>query len=290
MGWLGALALTSLPRYRPKGLPWLNDKRRAIWDDLIRARCQPVYVGDDKVLCTVLGRFKMYLDSRDLSIAPHLMKDGYWEIWVTEVLASLLRRRMVVADIGANHGYFTMVMAEKCQAGHVHAFEPNPRIAELLRRNITVNGFDGRVTWYGDPLADEDGRDLHFVVDEQMSGGGHLVPENAIAGRQSLALHTRRLDQIAGAADAEVVKIDAEGSEPIIWRGMAGMIAGTKLHIILLEFAPVRYPDPAAFLAELTSAGFSLSHIDGYYGIVPITPADLLNDRSRLEWMLLLRR
>lgn len=290
MGVLSALALSRLPRYKPQGWPWLNDKRRLVWDGMVRARCQPVYVGDDTVLSTVLGRFKMYLDSRDVSIAPHLIKDGYWEIWVTEVLSKILRRRMIVADVGANHGYFTLVMAEKCQAGHVYSFEPNPRIAALLRRNVEVNGFGGYVSWCGDPLSDQDGRELHLVVDEQMSGGGHLVEEHAVAGRPNLLLKTRRLDMMPGACDAEVVKIDAEGSEPAIWRGMAGMIAGTKLHVVLLEFAPVRYADPAAFLAEIVSGGFSLAYIDGYYGVVPISPEDLLNDRSRGEWMLLLRR
>jgi len=290
MGLLSALALARLPRYGPWGWPWLNDRRRLIWDDMMRERCQPVYLGDDVVLSTVLGRFKMFLDSRDRSIAPHLMKDGYWEISVTEVLSKILRGHMVVADVGANHGYFTIVMAEKCQSGHVYAFEPNPKIADLLRRNVEVNGFGGHVSCWSDPLADEDGRELHYVVDQHMSGGGHLVEEGAVDGRPSMLLRTRRLDMMPGACEAEVVKIDAEGSEPSIWRGMAGMIAGTRLHVVLLEFAPVRYADPAAFLAEITGAGFALSYIDGYYGVVSISPEDLLNDRSRGEWMLLLRR
>jgi hypothetical protein len=71
---------------------------------------------------------------------------------------------------------------------------------------------------------------------------------------------------------------------------MAGMIAGTRLHIVLLEFAPVRYPDPAAFLRRITDAGFALGYIDDYRGIVPADADTILNDRSRLEWMLVLRR
>jgi hypothetical protein len=43
----------------------------------------------------------MYVDSQDFGLSPHLMLDGYWEMWVTEALVSLVRPGMVVADIGA---------------------------------------------------------------------------------------------------------------------------------------------------------------------------------------------
>jgi FkbM family methyltransferase len=290
MGWFDSFALTRLPRYWPKRFPDLNRHRRVLWDGWVRARCQPVWVGDDTVLATVLGHFKMYLDARDMSLAAHLMKDGYWEIGVTEALSSLLRRRMVACDVGANHGYFTLVMAEKCLGGQVHSFECNPRMGELLRRNILVNGIGDLVTRHDLALGAEDGRELYFVWLDDLSGGGHLVPADEIHERRHLVLHTRRLDQIEGARDADVVKIDAEGSELRIWEGMAGMIAGTRLHIVLLEFAPVRYPDPAAFLRRITDAGFSLGYIDDYRGIVSASADTILGDRSRHEWMLLLRR
>ena len=290
MSLLGSLLLARLPHTWPKSSPRWNERRRVIWDGFVRERCQPVWVGDDMVLATVLGRFKMYLDSRDISLAAHLMTCGYWEIGLTEAMNHLLRRHMTVCDVGANHGYFTLVMAEKCGGGHIHAFECNPRMSDLLRRNILVNGVDGRVTRHDYPLGAEDGRELYFIWDEEMSGGGHLVPEQQVHERRHLVLETRRLDAIEGARDADVVKIDAEGSEPAIWDGMEGMIAGTRLHIVLLEFAPVRYADPAAFLRRIADAGFALAYVDDYRGIVSTTAEAILNDHSRLEWMLLLRR
>ncbi len=289
MSWFGSFAVARLPRYWRRLSPRWNERRRIVMDGYYRERCQSVWVGDDTVLATVLGRYKMYVDARDMSVAAHLMTNGYWEIGVTEALNAVLRRPMTVCDVGANHGYFSLVMAEKCRAGKVHSFECNPRLSDLLRRNVLVNGIGHQVVRHDYPLGAEDGRELYLVWEDELSGGGHLIEQAAIAGRRHLTLQTRRLDAIEGARDADAVKIDAEGSEPAIWEGMAGMIAGTRLHIVFLEFAPIRYPDPAAFLRRITDAGFALAYIDDMRGIVSATTDDILNG-SRHEWMLLLRR
>lgn len=291
MSWLGDRVLAGpLPAFWAPGGRWLNRHRRNVRRILIRNRTRPIYVGGEDVLCTVLGRYKMFVDARDISLAPHLMVDGAWEMWVTEAVAALLRPGMIAADVGANLGYFTMIMADICRGGHVHAFEPNPRMAGLLWRNMLINGFERRTTLHADALGDEDGRLAHLVVPEMQQGGAHLVDAAGVGDRASLPLALRRLDGIPGARDAELVKVDAEGSEQAIWRGMAGMIAGTRLHTVLLEFAPVRTPDPAAFLAEIEAAGFSLGYVHESRGMVSATREDLLGSHPHEERMLLLRR
>ena len=285
-GWLGdAILGRPLPRFWRPGGPWWNGQRRLVRRRLMRARPRPVYLGDDAVLCTVLGRYKMYVDARDLSLSPHLMLDGAWEMWVTEAVAALLRPDMVAVDAGANLGYFTLIMADLCAGGHVHAFEPNPRMADRLWRSAMVNGLAGRMTVHGNPLGAVEGAPTKLVVPERQPGGGHIVP----AAEGEPAMPTRRLDGVPGARDAAFVKIDTEGSEPAIWAGMTGMIAGTRLETVLLEFAAGRYPDPAGFLAEIATAGFSLGLVHESRGMVPVTVEEILSD-PHADRMLLLRR
>ncbi len=71
----------------------------------IRGLTQTAYIGNHQALCRILGRYKMYVDTRDVGIASHLMLEGFWELWVTMAMMRGVRRGSVVADIGANLGY-----------------------------------------------------------------------------------------------------------------------------------------------------------------------------------------
>ena len=142
----------------------------------IRATCRTVYIGENEALTRILGRYKMYVDTRDIGIASHLMMEGFWEMWVTEAMMRLLRRGAVVADVGANLGYFTLLMADLTGAeGHVISVEPNPELARRLRKSIDINGFAGFTDFYPCGLGGEDGWATMDVRADQ-PGGGRTIP------------------------------------------------------------------------------------------------------------------
>ena len=55
----------------------------------IRSLCRTVAFGRDTALTRVLGRYQMFVDTRDNTISPHLVMEGYWEMWVTEAMLRL---------------------------------------------------------------------------------------------------------------------------------------------------------------------------------------------------------
>ncbi len=63
----------------------------------------------------------------------------------------------------------------------------------------------------------------------------------------------------------DVVKIDAEGAEPVILRGMQQLIRRSPSIKIFIEFAPVHLvrakEDPQAFLDELREQGFTIEEV-----------------------------
>lgn len=256
----------------------------------IRRLCHVVPVSADTALCRALGRYKMFVDLADEGLSPHLMLDGTWEMATTRALASRVREGMTVFDVGANLGYYTVLIADLVGAsGRVHAAEPNPVILERLRRTVRLNGFDSRVSVHSAPLAATPGEEVLLHVPAGLPQNASLH-RGGREGAVTHALRTTTLDMIASDAPVSFVKIDAEGAEQAVWAGMAGVLARRAPLTVLMEFTPDRYPDPAAFLRELLATGLALSMIVPSGEVLPVGPGAVLDGPAHEDRMLVLER
>jgi FkbM family methyltransferase len=205
--------------------------------DRVRALCRNAYLGDHEVLTRVLGRYKMYVDTTDVWISSHLMLDGFWEIWVTEAIVSLVKPGMVVADVGANLGYFTLIMADLVgPSGRVHSFEPNPVILDKLKRNVTVNGYYSNTHVHDVALAETNGETVQFHVPKENPGGGAITRHANLLQDGAIEITTARLDSRPDWSQIQLMKVDVEGAEELVWRGAQGLLQGSALKTVLMEF------------------------------------------------------
>lgn len=253
----------------------------------IRALCTPTYLGNNEALCRILGRYKMYVDTRDVGIASHLMLDGFWEMWVTKAMMQCVRRGSVVADVGANLGYFTLLLSDLTGAeGRVLSFEPNANLAPLLRRSIEVNGFSPFCDYHQMALGASEGTAAIEASTEQPGGG------RTVTGGKDGGIRLGRFDAIPHALDLEFIKMDVEGFEPEVWKGMTAILTrkSKKPLTIFMEFTVGRLADPAGFLDEILSHGFSLEIVSHQDGIVPISRSALLDGPKDVDHMLVFRR
>lgn len=257
----------------------------------VRRLSRAVALGDGDVLCRVLGRYKMLLDGRDLSLTPHLALDGYWEMSLTRALLRTLRPGMHAADVGANVGYHTLVMAARVgPSGRVTAFEPNPGLARRLGRSLVLNGFGERVRVHAAAAGAVDGEATTLHFDPDFLGGGHLADPGPRPGLESVSVTVRRLDAIPDAASVDLVKIDAEGSEAAVWAGMSGLLAGPRLRTVILEWEPTCHADPVAALGGYAQAGFGFGLADQDGDVRPVDATTLLAVQPGRATMLVLRR
>lgn len=276
---------------RKVALAHLRRDRRTRTQEDIRARTRTAGINPGMAVAYVLGRYKMYVDPGDISLGVHLMMDGYWEMWLTEELAQLVQPGMVVADVGANVGYFTLLMADRVEEqGHVVAFEPNPQAADKLQRSVRANGFSDRVSVEHDPLGAISGLPVQLYFNPEEAGGAFISTDQWDGFGVRIDCLTRRMDEHPRAHEIALAKIDAEGSEERIWESMSGMLAGDVLRTVVLEWSSCRYSMPDRFLDAILGEGFSLAYIDPDEGILPIDKERLLGDSGVTEWLLLLRR
>lgn len=249
-----------------------------------------VYLGDETVLCRVLGKYLVYADAQETGITPHLCLDGYWESWITVALARTLRRDWHCLDIGANHGYYTLIMADAVgPSGRVIPIEPTPRLADLLRQTLDVNGFP-HVEVVQKAASDVDEKTLQLVIPRNRSLNARLsevaAPEDARVDVSSVTVDMLTSEW----PSVDLIKIDVEGAEEAVWRGMERTIAANSKLVVILEFNAARYEDPRGFLGEIEKAGFPLRYIDVTADVVDVTVRKLLSTHVGEDWMLYLVR
>jgi FkbM family methyltransferase len=260
---------------------------RPVLEAAIRRRVQSAYLGDGLVLARILGRHKIFLRSTDRGFACHLMLDGFWEMWLTQFLARQVKAGMRVIDIGANFGYFTLLLGDAVgTSGCVIAVEPNPETAGLLRETVLLNGHAARTRIVDKALSDATGTAWLFSPDSEPKNAT-LVGRPNMPGGRTFDIPTVALDDIAlEGPRVDLVKIDAEGAEVSIVQGMRRLIERDR-PMIVLEFNPSRYAEPSQFLDGLLASYGTARQLALDGTIVPLDK-DAVLDRSDLEDRILL--
>jgi FkbM family methyltransferase len=259
---------------------------RALLEKAIRRRVQTAYLGDGLVLARILGRHKIFLRSSDRGFACHLMLDGFWEMWLTQFLAQTVKPGMTVVDVGANYGYYTLLMGDAVgETGQVIALEPNPDAAALLAESVTLNGFGLRTRLVPQALGAEAGSALLFAPDGEPKNA-LLVSQADLPGGRTLAVPVTTLDAIAHEIPRiDLIKIDAEGGEQAIVAGMQGVLNRDRPTLVL-EYNAARYADPNGFLDGLVQIYGDARELTGDGHLVPIDRASVTDQGPRLDRLL----
>jgi FkbM family methyltransferase len=159
---------------------------------------------------------------------------GTYEVPVQRAIAENLEQGGVFYDIGANVGFFT-ILAARCvgPSGQVFAFEPEPRNAALLRRNVERNGF-AQVTVIEKAVSSQPGCDILMLTPYC---GSHALARarQRVNVVDEIEVQTVQLDELVERgqlAPPSLVKIDVEGSDYDVIRGMTRTIEKYRPTII----------------------------------------------------------
>jgi FkbM family methyltransferase len=154
---------------------------------------------------------------------------------LTHIAKVILRRGDCVLDIGANIGVFALQTAQFVGSeGRVVAFEPQPGLANLLEKSAHRNEFEN-LEVHRVALGDRSTEGI-LCVPEGNSGSGSLV--NRYEESEELAVTIEKGDPYLsslGLNEVRLIKMDVEGFETRILRGMKDFIARVKPHAFLIE-------------------------------------------------------
>lgn len=202
-----------------------------------RARFRHVMVGDTRLL----------LDITEFTTSSLYFGNVPYEPKTTAYIRRYLRPGSVFVDIGANHGYFTVLAAALVgEGGRVFAFEPNPPVFEQLDEHVRLNGFHRHVVRIQQALSDTTNEAAPFFVSQCSSNSGlsSLVPGasavsvGGLSLDQSISVRTETFDHwlaLSGVDRVDLVKIDTEGAEAHVARGMSRALQDRRVARIVCE-------------------------------------------------------
>lgn len=199
---------------------------------------------------------------------------GYYEPLTAFTLLQLLRAGSAgsFVDVGANIGFFSLLLARLRPGVKVFAFEPNPKNYEVLRRNIAANGFS---TVHTAPVAlsESPGTATLFIHASDMSAS--LCPDfEAKSTRGSAEVPVTTLDsyfQISNSTGPVVIKIDVEGNEASVIRGGKSVLSAHSPDLIVEVLKPL----PLDVVSLLNDLGYTFYQITDE-GLTPSPEIDLV--------------
>jgi len=251
-----------------------------------RVLAQCVDAGLAQVL--VLGEWPIWVSTRDTGVAACLSRYGYYESWVTVAIARYLRPGMYCVDVGANYGYFTALMAGLVGVtGRVLAVEPNPDLAQMLAATVALNGWHPQVGTAALAAWSESGVKKTLVVDPGDTGAGSIMVQ-ATPGSQQYVVEAVTLDDLLQDwPRVDFVKVDAEGSELHIWRGMHDTLQRNPQCVVALEVSNERGYDSAAFYQSVAAEGYLLAEVTSTGDIAPATVSQMSSQLGYGQWTML---
>lgn len=169
---------------------------------------------------------------------------GDFEAAQSETVRGLLRPGDLAVDVGANLGWFSLLMAACVQPhGEVLAIEPMPPTLAALERNISLNpALPVKLV----PLAvGAQQGDLEIHLFEGLSPGHASAATLGRSDYETFRVQVRTLDELLDQERIPAfVKVDVEGSELDVLSGAEGLIASETPPIWMLE---VNYETSRAF-------------------------------------------
>lgn len=197
---------------------------RRLWFRLFHAHAEP-----HDIICRT-KYFPLKLQSNSALAEPLFIGRGFEESEI-ELMRFLTKPGMQVIDVGANVGFYTILLGKFVgPTGHVWSFEPFPPAVNYIKQNVELNLLSN-ITIVEKAVAEKTGM-LDFNVfpegcDVYNSLGATNRPEEKLQAVRKISVAVTSIDDIAddiGIKKIDLIKIDVEGAEERVLRGAKNII------------------------------------------------------------------
>jgi FkbM family methyltransferase len=218
--------------------------------------------------------FYMLLNPTD-HIQQQLFWYGYYEKEVGDLLKKIVKPGGVFLDLGANIGYFSLLVADNSPSVKVISFEPVASLFQKMNDNISLNNIKNISTVNAAVGEIFEEKELFVSAPDNLGMSSFHQPENYSGKKERVKVMA--IDdwfKTSGLSKIDIIKLDVEGSEIGALKGMKEVLQKQK-PILIVEVNPETLSmfnlepfDIYDYLKELNFEGFlilknaRLEHLD----------------------------
>jgi FkbM family methyltransferase len=185
-----------------------------------------------KLIRTKVEGMDLWYREDDRVIGQRIALDKY-EKYETALMMSQIGKNDVMVDVGANIGYYTMLLAKR--AKKVYALEPDKEIFAILKKNVEANNLKNVVLLN---CAASDKKETKYLVKDKENFGN-----SRLSDKKGEMVNCLRLDDIlVNEQKISAIKIDVQGWEPAVIEG-AKKVIERDYPTLFLEYTPSEYRD-----------------------------------------------
>ena len=187
--------------------------------------------------------YKMLLDLYDKGISRTLLLFGKRELEHKKMLENIIKPEMTVLDIGANIGYYSLMMLELMgNKGKLIAVEPSPSNIEILRKNLLLNKYND-IEVHNAAISDENGTKKFFLSEmSNLNTLNYTEKKSLNLTGETINVKTLTVPQIMEGRNLDLIRMDVEGHEVEVLNGLIPNIGVNNLYpSIIFETHRSRY-------------------------------------------------
>jgi len=207
------------------------------------------------------------------AVYESFLNDGYYERAEQDFCAGYVKPGMTAFDIGASHGYYTLLFGKLAGPERVHAFEPEEGNFARLRMNLELNDLQSvhasRVAVVDQP------REVDLNVFPPELYGWHTLgaPVMEVDGRSAKPVEQQRVEGVTldgycseqGIDRIDLLKLDVEGAELEALRGAARLLGERRIACVMFEVSEAMVEgmnhDPSEVFELLRAAGLTVHEL-----------------------------
>lgn len=235
-----------------------------------------LYADKNEVIVKLFNGLKIYLDTRDISLTPHVALDGIWEQSITTAWIKLLKPKNVTFDIGANFGYFGLLAAHvgDKKSSKVVFFEPNPKLIPYINKTLALNWYIENSSVENMAVSEKSGKAELTILKDYLASSSlqssekleeYLGEKMALEVDETVVVDAISIDEYCSRNDIksiDLIKIDIEGHEDKAYAGMKKIVKSSPDLTMFIEFTKEGYKNPENFYNQLLNDFSSLYLID----------------------------